>query len=125
VPPPADPEVPPFLGDSTLKDPSGSLDQASQVRLGSQIGQPTQEIPPPVPPPEPVDELLTTETAWPTVEDPSQQWQDEAGWAQPGGAAEEAAGYDAYQGFEDPMLTDPSLTEPVVPDEGFDDGLSP
>jgi hypothetical protein len=79
-----------------------------------------------VPPPEPVDELLTTETAWPPLDPSQQQWEAEtSGLAEPGGAAEEPAGFDAYQGFEDPTLTDPAFTEPGVPDEGFDDGLNP
>jgi hypothetical protein len=71
----------------------------------------------------PVDESLTTEPAWPTL-DPSQQQGEAAGLAQPGGATEEPAGYEAYhQGFEDPTLTDPGLAEPGVPDEGFDDAV--
>ncbi len=90
-----------------------------------EIEQPDLYQQPPPPPPASGDELLTTEPGWPSFDLSQQHEEAEAGWAEPGGAAEEPAGYDAYQGFEDPTLTDPSLTEPGVPDEGFDDASSP
>jgi hypothetical protein len=50
-------------------DPSGPLDQASPDRLGSQIGQPTQEIPPQEPPPEEIPPEPIDEGDQPTQEE--------------------------------------------------------
>ncbi len=124
----AEPEEIPGVGEAAAAPPPAGGSEASgwpeMDPQGDEYAIPQIEPADPyLQPPPPVDESLTTEAGWPSF-DPSQQ-QEEAGWAEPGAATEEPAGYEAYHqgGFEDPALTDPALAEPGVADEGFDDAL--